>query len=76
MGEKGIEPLRLKNHPSFTDWYYVANSRHSPIWVVEELNLSLPVKSRVHKTDLPTTQIIWINIKLSRFWERSDPSTT
>ena len=30
MGEEGIEPPRLKNHPSFTDWYYVANSRHSP----------------------------------------------
>jgi hypothetical protein len=35
---------------------HIADSSHSPIWVVEELNLSLPVKSRVHKTDLPTTQ--------------------
>ena len=31
VGEEGIEPPRLKNHSSFTDWYYVANSRHPPI---------------------------------------------
>ena len=40
MGEKGIEPLRLKNHPSFTDWYYVANSRHSPTMGMVRLELT------------------------------------
>ena len=30
VGGEGIEPPRLKNHSSFTDWYYVANSRHPP----------------------------------------------
>ena len=40
------------------------------LWVVEELNLSLPVKSRVHKTDLPTTHK---RFKFSRFFGVSFP---
>ena len=68
MGEKGIEPLRLKNHSSFTDWYYVANSRHSPTMGLVGLEPTIRWLKARCICRYATNPNNMENIRLSRCW--------
>ena len=68
MGEKGIEPLRIKNHSSFTDWYYVANSRHSPTMGLVGLEPTIRWLKARCICRYATNPNNMENIRLSRCW--------